>query len=148
MNHTKKHQQIALLVVAASLLAAPMALADVVTDWNIKAGEIVVEAKLGTPPANRVLAIVQTAVYEAVNAITKRYPASELQLEAASGASVEAAIAAANHATLAKLVPSQQAAIDTAYQAALAEIADGPAKTAGIAVGEQGRGGDPRSARR
>ena len=47
MNHTKKHQQIALLVVAASLLAAPMALADVVTDWNIKAGEIVVEAKLG-----------------------------------------------------------------------------------------------------
>ena len=48
MNHTKKHQQIAVLVVAASLLAAPMALADVVTDWNIKAGEIVVEAKLPT----------------------------------------------------------------------------------------------------
>ena len=137
MNHTKKHQQIALLVVAASLLAAPMALADVVTDWNIKAGEIVVEAKLGTPPANRVLAIVQTAVYEAVNAITKRYPASELQLEAASDASVEAAIAAANHATLAKLVPSQQAAIDTAYHAVLAGIADGPAKTAGIAVGDK-----------
>ena len=137
MNHTKKHQQIALLVVAASLLAAPMALADAVTDWNIKAGEIVVEAKMGTPPANRVMAIVHTAVYEAVNAITKRYPASELPLEAASDASVEAAIAAANHATLAKLVPSQQAAIDTAYQAALAGIADGPAKTAGIAVGEK-----------
>jgi hypothetical protein len=80
MSNTKKHQQIALLVVAASLLAAPMALADVVTDWNIKAGEIVVEAKLGPPPANRVLAIVHTAVYEAVNAITKRYPASELAL--------------------------------------------------------------------
>ena len=61
MNYTKMHQQIALLVVAASLLAAPMALADVVTDWNIKAGEIVVEAKLGPPPANRVLAIVHTA---------------------------------------------------------------------------------------
>jgi hypothetical protein len=137
MNYTKKHQQIALLVVAASLLATPMALADVVTDWNIKAGEIVVEAKLGTPPANRVLAIVHTAAYEAVNAITKRYPASELPLEAASDASVEAAIAAASHATLAKLVPSQQAAIDTAYQAVLASIADGPAKTAGIAVGDK-----------
>ena len=62
MNYTKMHQQIALLVVAASLLAAPMALADVVTDWNIKAGEIVVEAKLGPPPANRVLAIVHTAM--------------------------------------------------------------------------------------
>jgi hypothetical protein len=114
-----------------------MALADAVTDWNIKAGEIVVEAKLATPPANRVLAIVQTAVYEAVNAITKRYPASELQLEAESGASVEAAIAAANHATLAKLVPSQQEAIDTAYHAELARIADGSAKTAGIAVGDK-----------
>ncbi len=58
-------------------------------------------------------------------------------LEAASDASVEAAIAAANHATLAKLVPSQQAAIDTAYHAVLAGIADGPAKTAGIAVGDK-----------
>ena len=114
-----------------------MAQADVVTDWNVKAGEIVVAAKLGTPPANRVLAIVQTAVYEATNAITKRYPASGPQLEAAPGASVDAAIAAANRATLAQLVPSQQAAIDAAYQAALATITDGPAKTAGIAVGEK-----------
>ena len=100
MNNPKKHRQMVLLVVAAALLAGPMARADVVTDWNVKAGEIVVEAKLGPPPANRVLAIVQTAVYEAANAITKRYPASGLKLEAAPGASVDAAIAAANHATL------------------------------------------------
>ncbi len=138
MNHyTQKHRQIALLVVAASLLAAPMARADVVTEWNIKAGVIVVEAKLGPAPSYRVLAIVHTAVYEAANAITRRYPASGLQLEAAPGASVEAAVAAANHATLAKLVPSQQAAIETTYAAALARIADGPAKTAGTAVGDK-----------
>ena len=49
----------------------------------------------------------------------------------------DAAIAAANRATLTKLVPSQQAAIDSDYQAALAKIADGAAKTAGIAVGEK-----------
>ena len=77
------------------------------------------------------LAIVHTAVYEAANAITRRYPVSGQPLEAASGASVEAAIAAANYATLTQLVPSQQAAIDSAYHAALATIADGPAKTAG-----------------
>ena len=124
MNHTKKHQQMALLVVAASLLAGPMVRADVVTDWNAKASALLVDAKLGAPPACRVLAIVHTAVYEAANAITRRYPASGLQLEAAPGASVEAAVAAANHATLAQLVPSQQAAIDTAYQAALATIAE------------------------
>lgn len=136
MNGTKKHR-IALLVVAASLLTGPMARADVVTEWNVKAGDIVVDAKLGPAPGNRVMAIVQTSVYEAANAITKRYPASGRNLEAAPGASVDAAIAAANRATLAKLVPSQQAAIDTAYQAALASIADGPAKIAGVAVGEK-----------
>jgi PAP2 superfamily len=137
MNHAKKPQQMVFLVVAAALLAGPMARADVVTDWNVKAGEIVVEARLGPPPANRVLAIVQTAVYEAVNAITKRYPAGGLKLEAAPGASVEAAVAAANRATLAQLVPAQQAAIETTYQAALATVADGPAETTGITVGEQ-----------
>jgi hypothetical protein len=137
MNKTTKHQHMALLVVAVALLAGPLARADVVTDWNATASAILVDAKLGPPPACRVLAIVHTAVYEAANAITKHYPARELPLEATPGASVEAAIAAANHTTLAKLVPSQQAAIDTAYQAALAMIADGPAKTAGIAVGEK-----------
>ena len=137
MNHSKTHRQTALLVVVAALLVGRTADADVVTDWNVKAGEIVVAAKLGTPPANRVLAIVQTAVYEATNAITKRYPASGPPVEAAPGASVEAAIAAANRATLAQLVPSQQTAIDAAYQAALAMLTDGPAKTAGIAAGEK-----------
>jgi hypothetical protein len=113
------------------------AYADVVTDWNIKAGEVVVEGKLGAPPANRVMAIVHTAVYEAVNAITKRYPASELNLVAAAGASVDAAVAAVNRNTLAKLLPTQQAFIDSAYQAALTKIADSTAKTEGIAVGEK-----------
>ena len=114
------------ICIAASLLAGvvPNANADVITDWNIKAGEIVTESKLGTPPAIRAMAIVQTSVYEAVNAT-------------APGASVNAAVAAANRATLTKLMPSQQASIDAAYQAALAQVADGPAKTAGIAVGEQ-----------
>lgn len=116
---------------AAALLAAAIfdANADVITDWNIKSGEIVVESKLGTPPAIRVMAIVQTAVNEAVNAATQRHPSE--------AASVDAAVTAANRATLAKLIPTQQAAIDAAYRAALATIADGPAKLAGIAVGEK-----------
>jgi hypothetical protein len=126
-----------LLAVAASLLAGSLAQADVVTDWNSKVGDIVVGARLGPPPANRVVAIVDTAVYEAVNAITKRYPPDGVQLDPAPGASVDAAVAAANRITLAQLVPAQQAEIDRAYQAALSAIPDGPAKTAGIALGEQ-----------
>ena len=119
------------------LLGTGLARADVVTDWNVKANELVVESKIGTPPAVRIMAIVHTAVYEAANAVTKRYPASALKLDAAPGASLDAAIAAANRATLLKLLPSVQPATDAAYQTALAKIADGPAKTAGIAVGEK-----------
>ena len=128
---------IALLLTVIATLFTPQAFADTVVDWNIKAVDIVTDAKLGPPAANRVLAIVQTAVFEAANAISKRYPVSDLKLEAASGASVDAAIASANRSTLLKLLPAQQGAIDAAYQAALAAIADGPAKSDGIAAGEK-----------
>jgi hypothetical protein len=112
-------------LLAAALLAAGAltARADVITDWNLKVGDLIAEAKLGTPPAIRVMALVQTAAYEAVNA--------------SAGASVDAAVAAAHRSTLSKLMPAQQAGIDAAYQAALAPIEAGPAKSAGIAAGER-----------
>jgi len=124
------------LAIAASLLGVQTAKADVVTEWNIIAGEVVTSAGLGTPQANRVMAIVHTAAYEAANAITQRYRAAATKLEAAPGASVDAAITAAHRAALTQLMPSQRAVIDGAYQAALSKIADVPAKIAGIAVGE------------
>src|SRR5580765_3902225 len=112
--------------------------ADVVSDWNAKACDVVVNAKLDPPHATyRAMAIVQTSVYEAANAVSRRYRASELKLDAPRGASLDAAVAAANRAALLKLVPSQQAAIDAAYNEALGKIADGAAKSAGIAVGEK-----------
>ena len=137
MHNTKKHCLMTLLVVAASWLAGPLAHADVVTDWSTTAGEIASAGKLPPGGAYRAVAVVQTAVYDAVNAITKRYPPAHGSLQAAPGASVEAAVAAANRATLSALVPVQQATIDKAYQAAVAPLPEGPAKTAGIAVGEQ-----------
>jgi hypothetical protein len=126
-----------LLAAAAASFFPPSAWADAITDWNVRACDVVSDAKLGTPPANRVMAIVHTAAYEAANAITRRYPASALKLEAPADASVDAAIAAASRATLMKLVPSQQAAIDAGYAQALAKVVEGAAKTAGIAVGEK-----------
>ena len=101
--------------------------ADVITDWSIKTGDFITESKLGTPPAIRVMALVQTAAYEAVQA-------------SRGGASVEAAVAAAHRATLVKLLPAQQAAIEAAYQAALASVPEGPAKAAGIVIGERAAG--------
>lgn len=128
------------LVVVGTLLCDSTARADVVTAWNTRACNIILESKLGTPPASRVLAVVQTAVYEATNAITRRYSPGSLPLPAVPGATVEAAVAAANHVTLVKLMPAQQASIDAAYAAALAALPDGPGKAAGIALGEQAAG--------
>lgn len=136
-KRAKMQWTIAPSLLAAALLATSMARADVVSDWNVKAGEIITQSGMGTPPANRAVAIVHTAVYEAVNAITKRYPTSGIGLDAPVSASVDAAVAAANRVALAKLLPSQQPAIERAYQTALAQIADGTAKSAGIAVGEK-----------
>src|SRR4030095_13112489 len=137
MKHTKKFRRIVLPIALASLLTVRAAAADVVTDWNVIAADITVASGQGPPPANRTLAMVQTAVYEAVNAITKRYPGDRVTLNAAPDASLAAAVAASNRAMLLRLVPSQQAAIDKAYGSALAAVAEGSAKTTGIAVGEQ-----------
>ena len=120
----------------AMLAAAPGARADVVTDANAAAAAIA--SKLpGTPPAVRAMAITQVSVFDAVTAITGRYPALRAKVTAPPGASVDAAVAAATRTALSKLVPAQQAAIDAYYEAALKTLADGPAKAAGVAVGEQ-----------
>jgi PAP2 superfamily len=137
MNKSDKKVLHIVPAVVLALLAHATARADVVTDWKVAAADIVFAAGMPAPPANRTLAIVQTAVYEAVNAITKRYPADRVTLNAAPGTSIDAAIAAANRAALAALVPSQRAAIDATAQKALNAIPDGPGKTAGIALGEQ-----------
>ncbi len=120
----------------AMLAAAPGARADVVTDANAAAAAIA--SKLpGTPPAVRAMAIAQVSVFDAVTAITGRYPALRAKVTAPPGASVDAAVAAATRTALSKLVPAQQPAIDAYYEAALKTLADGPAKAAGVAVGEQ-----------
>ena len=127
----------ALLLAPWLTLPALAAAGDVVTDWNLKAGEIVAAHQPG-PPGNATMAVVQTAVFDAVNAITRQYPKAVVPtLKAAPGASVEAAVAAANRTVLLKLAPSQQAAVEAAYQASLAGIADAKARADGIAVGEQ-----------
>lgn len=119
-----------------ALCASFTAYADVVTDWNITARDIVVESGLHTPPANRVMGIVHTAIYAAANTVTEEYPLV-LGLSPAPGASLEAAIAAAAHASLSELLPRQQEKVDAAYQSALEQVVDGSAKRRGLIVGKK-----------
>jgi hypothetical protein len=125
-----------LVLVAGMMLASPSARADVVTDANAKAAEIASRMP-GTPPAVRTMAIVQVSVFEAVTAITGRYPAFRVNVTAPPGASLDAAVASATRTALLKLVPAQQAAIDADYQAAMKALPEGRARDEGIAVGEQ-----------
>jgi hypothetical protein len=127
--------RIAALVSLLLALVTP-AWADVATDANAKAAEIASRLP-GTPPAVRAMAFVQVSVFEAVNAITGRYPSSRVNITPPPGASVDAAVAASTRTVLLKLVPTQQAAIEADYQAALKSLPDSAAKAGGIAVGEQ-----------
>ncbi len=123
------------LLVAWVVLAAPVARADVITEWDRIACDAVAAGKISTPLAVRAIAIAQTAAYEAVNEITGRH--SNPGSETASTASVDAAVAAANRATLTQLLPAQKDFIDAAYETSVGRIQDRDAKTAGIAIGER-----------
>jgi hypothetical protein len=109
---------------------------DAVLDWN----RILLEAIRadGTPPpiAARNLAMVHTAVYDAVNAITQTHNTYRIEAEAPEGASAEASAAAAAHRVLINLYPEQASTFNTQLTASLAEILDGKSETDGITLGE------------
>ncbi len=124
------------IALAGALGASPVC-ADAVTDWNIRSGQLVSSAGLSTPAANRVMALVQTAAFDAANAISRRYASAAPTIEAAAGASIDAAIAAAHRAALTPLLPASRAAIDEAYRTALSALPDDTATRNGVAVGDR-----------
>jgi len=121
---------------AAVLTIAGIARADAVTDSNVRAAEIASTIRL-TPVAVRAMALVQVSVFDAVQSIEGHYRPLIAAPGAKSGASVDAAVAAATRAALLATIPGQKEAIETDYQAALAKLATGPAKSEGIAAGER-----------
>jgi hypothetical protein len=80
--------------------------------------------QLGPGRASKAIAIVQIAVFDAVNAIYGRWDSYTGLAPAPSGASVDAAMAQAAHDTLVAMFPSQQPSFDVALTEDLATIAD------------------------
>jgi hypothetical protein len=114
-------------VLAAGIAAVR---ADEVTDWN----RILLDATLVTVPtattgigATRVAAMVQAAVFDAVNGIERRYTPIHVPPAAPSGASERAAAVQAAYRTLVLLYPGQAADLSQKRDASLAGIASGPA---------------------
>ncbi len=109
--------------------------ADVVSDWNDRAIAIVVAKPVPSTPAARQVAMLNIAMFEALNAIERRYTPYNLTLPPSPDAAKDAAAAAAAHAVLVGFHPDQRAALDAALTSALAQVPDGAAKTASVVLG-------------
>src|SRR5436190_6401589 len=135
-----KSSIIAPILTFALLTVVPLsspAKADVVMDWNAKADAIGIEKQLANSANSRAQAMLHVAVFEAVNAIDKRYAPYKLNLTADRGTSREAAAASAAHDVLLALYPDQKADLDATLATSLSAIADGEAKTKGIELGKK-----------
>jgi membrane-associated phospholipid phosphatase len=86
------------------------------------------------PVASRALAMVHSAIYDAVSAIDG-LPGLYTSQTAAPGASADGAVAAAAHRVLEYLYPVQQATLDAAFATALAPLGDGAAKANSVTLG-------------
>lgn len=133
-------QRLALPAIAAlALLAfgASGARADVVTDWNEVTLDTIRAERIPPPRASRLLALVHTAVYDAVNGIVGGFQPYHVTPAAEPGASAVAAAAAAAHAVLVAAFPARQAEYDAALADSLATVPDGAAEDDGVAWGEE-----------
>ena len=111
--------------------------ADTVTDWNQTAIEVMKGAKAVGNPWTRSLAMVHVAMADAIDAVQGRYTRYIATVPSVPSASAEVAAAAAARHILMQLYPNQKAQIEEAYAASLKTVPDGPAKSAGVTLGEQ-----------
>ena len=123
------------LVAVAVLAAAPPAFADAITVWNENAVTIATP-RMSPPAAQRAVAMVQVAMFDAVNSIERRYRPYLAQFPAAPTASKEAAAAAAAGAVLAGLFPNAEKQTHDLMASYLAALPEGEAKAEGVRLGE------------
>jgi hypothetical protein len=121
------------------VLASPaVARADAVTDWNGYATTVIVTNERQLPQVSPLrYAMVQGAVYDAVNGIDRRYRPYLVLPAANPWDSQDAAAATAAFRVLVALFPNQLPTLQPLYDSSLAAIPDGPAKAGGIAAGEE-----------
>ena len=128
---------IARILAVTALLAGsvrPAAAADAVTEWSLLAD------KIANGLANwHTLAIMHQAMHDARNAAAPAYarwfpPAADEP--AGARADPDAAMAAAARRVMATQHPAALAAVEQTYRAALARTPDGPARQAGMALGD------------
>src|SRR5690606_32511233 len=120
------------LVIAASAFVTPLA-ADQVGEWNNALLDQIRETRTPPPRATRAMAIVHVSIHDAASSIDGRFETyRDHGVQPAGEISIEAAIAAAGYTALSSLYPETD---NDLYLDQLAAIAEGTAKTNGIAWG-------------
>src|SRR5204863_6497159 len=110
---------------------------DPVLRWNAVLLDAIRTSQTAPPYAARNMAIVHTAIY---NAVARIFPENAPYLGrsmAAKKASAPAAVAQAAHDTLSALYPKLKSTFDSALTGAIAKIPDSAVKEAGIALGKK-----------
>jgi hypothetical protein len=116
---------LALAALAAGLVLTQAVRADEVTDWNqnmLQAAHVAGTSALLT---TRVGALVQSAVFDALNGIERRYEPIHVPANAPRGASRRAAVVQAAYAMLVHIYPAQQPTFDTELAASLEALMKG-----------------------
>jgi PAP2 superfamily protein len=113
----------ALAMPVAGLGKAEPAKPNVVIDWNHTMLATLAAANVPAPPAVRYAAIVQAAVFDAVNGIDRRYTPIHVAPAAPRGASRQAAAVAAAYTALVSLFSAQTLSLDAARAASMASLA-------------------------
>jgi len=135
---------IASLVICLTVLSMSEVAANEVVQWNETTMKAIAANGQNPLVSTRTLAMVQTAVHDALNAISRRYDAYYFEGPADPAASPDAAVAAAAHTVLVGVVgsfgtPAQRvdtlALVDQSYATSIARVTDGPARNKGVAVG-------------
>lgn len=122
------------LFICLDTLAAEPNLADAEADdtltWNGALRDAILHSDLGNPAAVRIGAIVHTAMFDAYNAVERRYESIHIQQAAPKDASARAALIQAAHATLSVFFPKQGAKLDAQRTRSLALLAGAEKNTA------------------
>ena len=125
----------ALIAVFAGSALPVATAADVVLDWNQQLLSAVAATSTSPPMASRAMAMVHTAVYDAVNSVNPTHRGYLAVYPTLAGTSADAAAAQAARDVLAALYPSRAAIFDAQLAQSLAAIPDSPGKAAGLALG-------------
>ena len=108
MRSRSRMLPVLMLAAALAALAATSARADAIMDWNAHSDAIAAEKAIRPVQHSRNKAMLQVAMFEAVNAIERRYAPYKLNLSADRTASKEAAAASAAHDVLIAVLPGPE----------------------------------------